>query len=196
MIARICFIVLISLQLKAQDQIDFFLSSFQADVFDKEVMLRFTIRSGSVCSDLVIERSANAGNFEEVYRHFGVCGFTDRDAHYHFIDHPSENGIFEYRIVIYGNIISKPLSVKFFLTADGHSIAFPNPVSENLSIRFDNQRGESFDYFIYNSSGHLILQGLTTLSLIELKFAAFSPGIYYYTITNENHLRKGRFIKN
>lgn len=193
---RILILILISLNLHAQDQIDFFLARFQADAIGENVMIRYTIRSGAICNDLVIERSVNHQKFAEVYRHFGVCGFTDRDAHYHFIDEDATSGLLKYRIVIYGNIVSEPIELKFIKLSGENALVAPNPVDRFATIYFPNTTNEWFDYEIFDNLGKPVQKGKTKSGEINVDLNGCKSGHYHYRIVGNRLVFQGRISKN
>ncbi|MFN4123491.1 MAG: T9SS type A sorting domain-containing protein [Flavobacteriales bacterium] len=188
--------ILISLNLHGQDQIDFFLARFQADAIGENVIIRYTIRSGAICNDLVIERSVNNEEFTEVYRHFGLCGFTDREAHYHFIDKDAPSGLINYRIVIYGNIVSEPISLKFIRLSGEKALVAPNPFDRYTTIYFPNATNEWFDYEIFDNQGKTVQMGKTKTGEINIDFSDCRTGHYYYRVFSSRFVYQGRISKN
>lgn len=192
---QIFFLLTIAFSCKAQDDIDFFLGNFQADVFNNQVLIRYTLNAGAVCTDLKIERADNHDDFKEVYRHFGVCGLTDRDANYHFVDEFPENGILYYRIVIYNHIKSTPIEVHIFKTDENQLIVYPNPAQDNVNIAFFNPKSLAFDYFIYNNSGNLVARGITKENNLSIAINQFKSGKYYFKLIGIHHTFDGHFLK-
>jgi hypothetical protein len=181
--------------LLAQENIDFFVEDFKVDVFDEQILVRYTIKPGAVCNDFIIERSDKGGEFKEVFRHFGVCGFTDRSASYHFTDFPEQSGILAYRIVIYGNFLSDPIQVNFLKVVENQTIAYPNPALEHLNILFKNKKGEKFNYLIFNQAQQLMERGETLEKEIRLNTSTYKSGKYFYIIQNNYYKFEGQFLK-
>lgn len=197
MAVRVCiFSLLISLNLSAQDQIDFFLARFQVDVVGENVIILYTLRSGAICNDLVIERAANDDEFTEIYRHFGVCGFTDRDAHYHFIDENAPSGLLKYRVVIYENIVSEPIQIKFIRLSGEKALVAPNPVHRIATIYYSNPAKEWFYHEIYDNQGNLVKKGQSQSNEINIDLSTRPAGSYYYRIFNNKISYQGRILKN
>ena len=78
------------------------------------------------------------------------------------------------------------------------STVFPNPVADNLNIKFDNKTNSGFVLTILDSKGNLV-KTLSDLknSSVNVGIKELSSGIYYYKLTNTTDKKYtiGKFIK-
>lgn len=77
------------------------------------------------------------------------------------------------------------------------SDCFPNPVSELLSIAFDNNQSALFEVLIYDVRGRLLYTSTTTEDKIDLSVHSFNNGLYFYKLVNERakEYTSGKFLK-
>jgi len=80
---------------------------------------------------------------------------------------------------------------------DMRLILYPNPASSTLRIEIDQQKSSECIIFIYDSFGRLVTAfNEINGAGVELDVSAFKPGIYFYSIFNENEGEglSGKFV--
>jgi len=73
---------------------------------------------------------------------------------------------------------------------------YPNPISDKSILTFDNSMKLNMCIQIYNSSGSLIKEIVTTSDQIPLSSVEFDQGLYLFRIVKDNNYqyRRGKFI--
>ena len=71
---------------------------------------------------------------------------------------------------------------------------FPNPSGSELNIQFNST--QIVQFVLYNSSGEKIIDEMLTGKTGIINLSAYPTGVYFYMVTNENHLTtNGKIIK-
>lgn len=73
--------------------------------------------------------------------------------------------------------------------------AFPNPFSTSTVIYFPNPNQELFHFQLFNQSGIKIISQNIKGEKIEIQEENLAPGIYIFTLENENRTYNGKIIK-
>lgn len=155
------------------------------------VYLNWTIVSGSTCSGIQIFRSVDSISYSQIGSIAGICGSSSSAKNYNFTDeNPQINKINFYRLELGGNGTSQVLSVEIIdISAGGYQIR-PNPVVGNSKIYFNNNTRLEHQLLIYNLNGTQVFSSITMKDFFELNSAAFSSGIYIFTIASQGNLPK------
>jgi hypothetical protein len=177
-----------------QDEIDFYIQNFDVTADNEVLLFQYTLNAGAVCSDLAIEKSNDRNVFEEVFKHFGVCGSSFRDETYHWIDEKPSQGRSYYRLNLYGYIFSDTLIIDFTKLGKEGVLAYPNPAKDFIHLKFENSRKEIFQLSIFDLAGNQkLVQSLST-DFITIPFEDWSNGTYFYRLENINFQYEGRFV--
>ncbi len=79
---------------------------------------------------------------------------------------------------------------------EGKIRVYPNPTERNLLVRFENFESiEGITILLFNSSGSLLKQKVTTADLMEFDMSAYSPGIYILRLIKGQEKREYKIIK-
>ena len=154
-------------------------------VSQQTIYLEWTTKAGNTCADLRIERSFENGAFEEVYRYNGICGETDKDQDYSYVDTIMEGGKYGYRINENNGDYSDTLFVQAF--TDGAAVvAYPNPTGDWLYFRFTDKYKVPFDYTIYGTDGTIYKSGYNQLPQEAIDLRALGSGLFRIIIYNSD----------
>lgn len=157
------------------------LSTFDVQQIGATMRLNWTIKSGSTCNGIVIERSSDGLEFNEIGVIEGICGNVSEPTDYEFYDEsPVENLENFYRIELgfqgYSQIIS---GVYNTLNSEGF-LVYPNPSNDQTQVFFRYKQGLEHCFKVFDASGKLMLTNENIESSpIDLSFDQFDGGLYY-----------------
>jgi hypothetical protein len=152
-----------------------------------KVLINWTMRAGSTCPNLIVERSLDSLNYKEIYIYPAVCGSSDEAIDYSWVDpSPAKFAFNYYRLKLDGieftNILSFNNQVEL---AEKKIFTFPNPTQGVYQVKFRNNGNLKFDVRVYNSSGKLIFEKLKQsgrtfkISLLNLPNDFYSTQILF-----------------
>lgn len=173
------------------------ISSFSLEkTSNNKVIVHWTMNAGSTCPNLQVERWINGG-FQTVYTYPSVCGDSDVEIDYWWIDNEVPNySVAQYRIKLEEAEFTLPQNIDLDSDLkDQAIILYPNPIQSGqlLNVKFRNQF-ERLNYTIHNSLGQIVNQGLTKPSLSFNLVAELEKGIYYLRIESPSVEKSVRFI--
>src|ERR1041385_7420535 len=120
-------------------QVDTLLSDFHLFTTHENIILSWTIKSGSTCNGIGIQRSGNDTAFTEIGHIAGDCGNLTEPVPFTFTDEsPLENRINYYRLQLGTYGYTKSISTEFIKLSEGKYLIRPNPVRDNAIINFQN----------------------------------------------------------
>lgn len=185
------FVLLIPLLSFSQHNI---LNNFTAIKFNDEVILKWTIKSGSTCNGVRIHRSTDSINYSQIGLIAGVCGSTENPVSYSFIDEsPAPNTFNYYKLELGLQGFSDPISIEYIQLNNDQYQVRSNPIKNKATIYFYNPSNLKNTFILYNISGNILLQYENiTSEEINIDLAnKLGGGMYYFKIENE----KGNIIK-
>ena len=157
------------------------LSTFDVQQVGDQMRLNWTITSGNTCNGILIERSGDGFDFEEIGVIEGICGNVSEPEDYEWFDNnPLENVENYYRIELgfqgYSQIIS---GVFNSYNSDGY-LVYPNPTNQETQVFFQYRSGLDHCFKVYDTSGRLsfVNENINT-SPIDLNFSKLESGLYY-----------------
>ncbi|MFN5318028.1 MAG: T9SS type A sorting domain-containing protein [Bacteroidia bacterium] len=150
------------------------------------IYLEWTTKAGSTCADLSIERSFEGGVFEEVYQYNGICGETDKDQTYSYIDSITQGGMYGYRINENNGDYSDTIFVQAF--ADGAAVvAYPNPAGDVIYLRFSDYALTKINYMLVNQQGHVLRNVQNEHLQNGISLSTLPAGIYNLIVYQSNN---------
>lgn len=169
----------------------------QAAQIEDEVLIRWTLISGSTCNGTDIERSTDSINYAVIGTIEGVCGSENVNVQYDFKDaSPVPNTRNFYRLHFNRVGYSEVREVfVILLEADG-VLVMPNPVSDKSVIHFQNNQNKSFVFTLYDYNGKQVRQ-LPNVTDDKLVFdkSGLPSGVYFFQLTYEDDVRaSGRIV--
>lgn len=182
------------MSLKAQDSL---FNYVLADITEEnDVLVRFELKSGNICTGITIERSTDGINFSSAGIIQGVCGNSSVAVAYQFLDeNPVLNSFNYYRIIPGLATPTRPVSVFVVdFNTNGYYL-YPNPVENQVKIFFKNTSNEEANLYLINSSGQILLSDQTNTDLWEPELQNMPAGLYFFSIEIKNQTISGRFIK-
>lgn len=166
-------------------------------ISEQRIQLNWITSAGITCPDLFIERSTDLKNFEEVYRHSGVCGSTFEEISYYWVDEAALSGISYYRIQESFGQHRDTIEV-FNPSGNAEVFMFPNPASDVLNIYRNDEGVEKASLIVFSSDGKLISQTDIENQTKSIDISQLGDGLYYfqYTISTGIVTRKILISKN
>lgn len=76
------------------------------------------------------------------------------------------------------------------------SIVFPNPFTDQLTIKLNNNNVKDASLLIFNSIGQIVSSHSLNNTYNSIQPNLTNPGIYYYELSTVNGTKKGKLIKN
>lgn len=190
-IAILCFSNVLSWSQKAVRYFD------AQRISEQRIQLNWITTAGITCPDLFIERSTDLENFEEVYRHSGVCGSTFEEISYFWVDEQPLSGKSYYRIQESFGQHRDTIEV-FNPSGNAEVFFFPNPASDVINIYRNDEGIETASLIVFSADGKLILHTNIENQTKSLNISNLSEGLYYfqYTISTGIVTKKILIFKN
>ena len=170
------------------------LDELSIDYSQGNVLLAWTIKSGSVCNGIQIYRSTDSLNFVIIENIDGVCGDLASSVAYTYTDNEPINNKINYYKLNLGNQESEVIGIEVISIPSNSYLLRPNPVSGTSDLYFDNSNSSVVYLKIYDDFGSVIFKDQTNSNHFTLDSAEVASGIYYFTLENKqnNNLINGR----
>tara|TARA_B100001287_G_scaffold221934_1_gene191076 strand:- start:56 stop:619 length:564 start_codon:yes stop_codon:yes gene_type:complete len=164
------------------------LADFNIDQSNGQVLLAWTIKSGSVCNGMQIFRSQDSLEYELIEDIQGVCGDLSSPVSYTFTDtEPELNTTNFYKISFGGTQESNVLSIEVYKILNNSYLLKPNPVTGISDLYFNNDNQHELVLKVYGDFGDLIYTDTTNNTKFVLDRSFFSSGMYYFSLENLNN---------
>lgn len=161
------------------------LSSFDIDVSQGNVLLAWTIKSGSTCNGMQVFRSKDSINFILIEDIQGVCGSLSSSVSYTFTDYtPILNTVNYYKIDFGGQEQSPILGIEVINVLTNSFLLRPNPVTGASDLYFENDNQNKVVLKVYDDFGEVIYKNQTISNKFILDSTTFSSGLYYFSLEN------------
>jgi len=173
------------------------LDNFNAYRAGENVLLKWTISSGSTCNGIQIFRSEDTVTFIQIGDIQGVCGSSSSPTPYEFTDaNPLTNKINYYKLQLGGTGFSVTISLHFILFSSSNYLITPSPVTGMSEFYFSNSLQEEHFFKLYDAAGRLVKeQNNITGDKFIFDKDFLLPGIYFFSLaTSENIRVKGKIL--
>lgn len=173
------------------------ISKFDLIQADKEVLLFWTIDSGSTCNAMTIMRSLDGLDYKEIGYIGGVCGNSSSPTPYNFTDeNPLLNTVNFYKLQLGYGQFTEVKSIKVQYIESGKLFVYPNPTIVNTIIEFNNNNSRRYSVIITSSFGNVVfVKDEITESQILLNTFGWSTGAYYIILfDNSGSILKEKLI--
>ena len=163
------------------------LADFNIDLSSGQVLLAWTIKSGSTCNGMQIFRSQDSIEYELIEDIQGVCGDLSSPVSYTFTDsEPELNATNYYKISFGGTQESNVLSIDVYNILNNSYLLKPNPVTGISDLYFNNDNQNELVLKVYGDFGDVIYTDTTNITKFILDRSFFSSGMYYFSCENLN----------
>ena len=120
---------------------------------------------------------------------------------YEYIDKPSSNGLYSYRLVQLdldgSRNYSNEVEIELFL--DANLEVFPNPTTESLNLRFKGINTSYVKLSIWNQHGQKVyssrIQQIPANHQVSLPTSKWASGLYYIQFETANNVLRKSFVK-
>ena len=161
------------------------LSSFDIGLSQGNVLLAWTIKSGSTCNGMQVFRSQDSINFVLIEDIQGVCGSLSSSVSYTFTDHtPILNAVNYYKIDFGGQEQSSILGIEVINVLSNSFVLRPNPVTGASDLYFENDNQNEVVLKVFDDFGDVIYKSQTNSNKFVLDSTSFSDGLYYFSLEN------------
>lgn len=163
--------------------------------FDRFVTYRnrvwwFAARNGLVRYDGVSYLRFDATNSPMATKNItGV--FTDKLGNL-WMNHPYGLTVFNENNLV--DLVTSTKDIAQKPTTDIAHQLFPNPLSNQGILRFDNPQNQLFELQIFNANGQMQMQQKTAGHQFLIDNTNFTQGIYFYVLKNEGKTGRGKFV--
>ncbi len=170
------------------------LGHFEAMAFAKKQTVDLSWRVGNpgMVNCYEVERSRD-------FFHFTLLDTTELSF---FQDEPALPGTYIYRIKAigeegafwYSNLITRELPTS------GEHLVYPNPATDELTLRMENVRAPAIEFRLFDQSGRFLRKELRTAlpegeSTYTFDVSDLAPGVYVYQIEDGPRLLVGKLVK-
>lgn len=174
--------------MKAQTNI---VHRFSASLLQDRVLLDIIIRAGNTCQGIYIERSTDSIQFTEIGNIPGICGSSERDEPYNFIDEqPRADAVNYYRVRFGENGYSAIETVRYIRMGNNGYKVFPNPAQNKVSIQFANELKKEHVLELYNIHGQKLfdISGIKE-NTITFSVSNLNSGLYFFRLSSDSQKR-------
>lgn len=171
--------------LSSQDPIE--LDKFGAYKSGNSVLLHWTIRAGSICNGIEIQRSNGSGDFYKIGEVLGICGNPEAAKSYTFTDlAPLKNQRNYYRLILGGFQVSEIVSIEYIeVKALDYFLQVLHP-EQKVKIHFKNTIGKTALITFFDGTGRKFLDQRTEFDFFEINIDQLKNGLIFFTIQSEN----------
>jgi hypothetical protein len=162
------------------------IAEFSGTQSGNAILLNWTIKAGSTCNGIDVQRSNGVGEFEEVGQITGVCGNLSSASHYTFTDQlPIKNAVNHYRLKLGGSQISEAIFIEFIYVDENKYILKYDATNKEIRLFFINNSNTLTRLKVYNSQGIFVNEIETNSNLFFLNGEMYSNGLYYFSIFSD-----------
>jgi hypothetical protein len=134
-----------------------------------------------------VEQSADGKEFHKI----GAVNGIGRPSAYNFVDRQPYSGITYYRLNLKGATGESSYSNTIAIAMKGSNAfaiqAYPNPVTDQLTIRLVGDMGEEAQVQISDVSGKTVRIFSLTSSQTTIDMSSFAPGLYFVKYSDKDH---------
>lgn len=166
-------------------------------VGNNNVLVRWVMSAGSSCRTLEVERSDNAVDFKSVYAYPGICGGSEEEEAYTWVDGQADlSGKLYYRIRLAEGEYSLLDSILVGTTSSNQLLSvFPNPSTGIFKIDLKLQKLEKYSWELYSSGGSLMqMRENQENAFFQLDISALNSGIYILKVKGSNGLKAETYL--
>lgn len=175
------------------------LVGFNARQLEDKISLSWKTLSELNNNYFSIERSMDADNWNSIGEVQGN-GTTSELQSYTFEDERPNWGTNYYRLkqVDFGGefAYSTVLEINFISNGISSFQVYPNPGSNAVNVKFEEERGNYVKLEVFDTSGRLQLTSPVKKGINHIDTDNLAPGIYYFHMTQKNGLKEvEKFVK-
>ncbi len=166
-----------------------FLSTFTASAVTDGVFLEWTLKEGSTCLGIIIERADEHGQFHEIGQIDEVCGSIIEPVDYDFLDEdPLTGSINDYRLILGLDGTTDVVSVEYFnVDVSGFSVTM-HEASGTLNIFSLEPLTVKNGLLIYDVNGKEIERFSFGSGASSVDVSGLNAGLFFIAITEDDEI--------
>lgn len=178
--------LLLCVSVKSQSH--YLLSKLGATRHDNRIIINWTIKQGGSCFGIGILRSTNNVDYQKIGEITGVCGSSESEQNFVFVDeHPEKNKIHYYVLELgFSGKSAPPLEAEYFDFERSKSLVLPNPLVSDAKIKFINPNLDRHTLLVFDAMGKFVSSQISESDEFLLRHADFISlslaHIFIYTI--------------
>ncbi len=151
------------------------------------VLLRWVIAGGNQCNGVMAYRSEGGSAFELIHHIPGICGSTDSDETYTYLDtSPSRNAENAYRLEMGGQGFTEVITIFFRDFGERNHARLTDVSSGNVRLLFSNDAKRTVAVQVHDQNGRPVFRQQTNESEVILRTSDWEAGMYVYRIVGES----------
>ncbi len=156
---------------------------------DNKVVVNWTMSIGSTCPTVEVQRSLDGQDFESIYFYPSVCGSSDKEESYNWVDaNPIKYAVNYYRIKLEESEFTLSSSVDLQSNlANRQILTYPNPTAGTTQVELRNEKSQFFDLFVFDAKGNVVVEKANQKGTeLSLDLSSLGDGIYFLQFRFEN----------
>jgi hypothetical protein len=159
------------------------LDYFNINEYNGDVYIDITLSKGNTCNGIIIQRSLDTTNFEEITHLEGVCGNTSFPISYNFLDeNPILNQISYYRVQFGNNSYSEIIEILIIDNQVSEYQLRPHPANGETTLYFNNQPGVNYELMLFSIDGTKVLTSKSLSNKFSIETSTLNNGFYVFSI--------------
>jgi hypothetical protein len=168
------------------------------NLFQQEdiVVLRWVIHGGNTCQGMKIYRGENETEKLKIDQISGICGSTDSDEQYTFVDSNAVVNAFNYYTIEFGTQgISDPESIFFEQFGEDGLLVLTDPFNDQARVLFTNSDHASAVFRVVDRSGRVMNEMVSSSQEIIVNMSGWKDGLYYFQLIVNEEQKSGKLFK-
>lgn len=167
------------------------LDDFTALENEGDVYLSWTLRAGSTCNGIQIQRSTDSLNFLQIGEIPGVCGSNSAAQRYTFVDSfPVLNQRNFYRLEFGGSGFSPVIDLLVLDYGDDQYLVFPNPFTTRTMLCASRGRPGQDKIYVKDSGGNVCWTESASTPCQEIDLTSLPAGVYLLEVEGNNQQQR------
>lgn len=160
------------------------------------VVLRWVIHGGNTCQGMRIFRSENEIDFSQVGIISGICGSTDSDELYTYVDSSAVANANNYYHIEFGSQgLSDAEGIFFEQFGEDDILVLPDPINNRARVLFSNDDYELALLRVVDRNGLLFREMTSMNQEIMVNMSGWKGGLYYFQLIVNDELKSGKLFK-
>lgn len=168
------------------------------NLFQQEdlVVLRWVIRGGNTCQGMKIHRGVNETEYEQVGSIVGICGSTDSDELYTYVDSNAVANSYNYYRLEFGTQgLSEPEGLFFQQFGDDDILVLPDPINDRARVLFSNSDHQLAVLRVVDRNGAIFGELTSMDQEIMVNMSGWKDGLYYFQLIVNDERKSGKLFK-
>ena len=168
------------------------LSVFQQE---DQIVLRWVIFGGNTCQGTKIFRGSSEADLMQIGSISGICGSTDSDETYTYVDSNAiANTLNYYKLELGYQGFSQPVSIFFEQFGPEGVLVISDPLNKQVRILHDNLGKKIAELTIVDQSGLIISRLKDDTQEFSVDMRDWDSGIYFFQLKVNDRIRTGKLF--